>query len=103
MLSDTTYTLQGIPACLLGPALPLFSNLRKFTARWRGDGLERTHLNCLKDVPLLEHLSVTYCGNVDLGPEFPEGKACSSIVVLLHTAVADPCGQPHLWFAVRHF
>jgi hypothetical protein len=66
--------LQGIPVCLMGPALPLFSNLRKLTANWRGDGLERPHLNCLKDVPLLEHLSVTYSGTVDLGPNFPEGE-----------------------------
>jgi hypothetical protein len=67
--------VQASVASLLGPALPLFSNLRSLTAHWAGDGLNRTHLNGLQHASLLQQLIVTYSGTVDLGPCFPQGEA----------------------------
>jgi hypothetical protein len=67
-------TAQVRVASLLGPAMPLFCNLREFGASWAGDGLDRSHLNCLQGLSMLEYLSVTYDGDGDLGHHFPTGE-----------------------------
>jgi hypothetical protein len=65
--------MQASVASLLGPAMPYFTSLRQIEGHWAGDGLQGTHLSCLQHAPLLEVIVLIYFGNVNLGPNFPEG------------------------------
>jgi hypothetical protein len=80
----TLYCNSQATACLrLIPAVLHLSNLREVVFDLAGENLERDHLNCLQQCPLLERVSVSYHGNVDLGQNFPEGEHLSFCGVLL--------------------